>query len=285
MRHAFLIMCHGDCGTIAHTISILDSVNHDFFVHVDAKSGDFDEDALRSVLRHSKICFVAPRIRVNWGGVSIVRAEIALLDAAVKGGYDYYHLLSGADLPIKSAAEIDFFFERNSGLEYVQCHPVTGHTLRRVRCFTIFPEGASNPLKMLLNNALKLVLDMLGLHMNRDVDFMIGSQWFSITGAFASYVVSRKEWIENTFRHSVLCDEIFLPTVLASSPFASHCAGRNLRFIDWDKEEGHHRHPYTFRISDFDELMGREELFARKFDERTDCEIIERISEKVKSAR
>lgn len=34
--------------------------------------------------------------------------------------YDYYHLLSGADLPIKTQEEINLFFEKNNGFEFVQ---------------------------------------------------------------------------------------------------------------------------------------------------------------------
>ena len=32
----------------------------------------------------------------------MVEAELSLLRAAVPGKYDYYHLLSGVDVPIKS---------------------------------------------------------------------------------------------------------------------------------------------------------------------------------------
>ena len=49
------------------------------------------------------------RVPVNWGG-SQIRAELSLLKCAVKKKYDYYHLVSGADLPIKTQDEIHQFF-------------------------------------------------------------------------------------------------------------------------------------------------------------------------------
>ena len=43
-----------------------------------------------------------------------------LLKAAIKGNYDYYHLISGMDLPIKTQKEIHEFFENNKGKEFIQ---------------------------------------------------------------------------------------------------------------------------------------------------------------------
>jgi hypothetical protein len=45
----------------------------------------------------------------NLGAYSQVRCELELLEAAVKDYHDYYHLLSGADLPIKSQDQIHKF--------------------------------------------------------------------------------------------------------------------------------------------------------------------------------
>lgn len=45
-----------------------------------------------------------------------------------------------------------------------------------------------------------------------------------------------------------------------------------MRDIDW-----HRGSPYIWRISDYDELMKSEFLFARKFDEDVDSQIIDLI--------
>jgi hypothetical protein len=37
-----------------------------------------------------------------------------------KGGYDYYWLISGQDWPLRSADEIVKFFEKHSGVNFVQ---------------------------------------------------------------------------------------------------------------------------------------------------------------------
>ena len=45
-----------------------------------------------------------------------------------------------------------------------------------------------------------------------------------------------------------------------------------VRYIDWNRGA-----PYVFRRDDYEELMASTCMFARKFDEKTDKEIIEKI--------
>lgn len=280
MKHAYLILAHENFDQLKRLITLLDDPDNDIFVHIDASAKDFDSRSFDSLCKCSSLRFVAPRIDVHWGGFSIARAEMSLLECAVNSGeYFFFHLLSGSDLPIKSQSFIHEFFRNNADREFIDCREVTGHTIMRFRYYTLFPEHSAFFLANFLNNVFKYILKFLGLAMNRGVDFKCGSQWFSITGGFASYVVSRKEWIESVFSHTVICDESFIPTVFASSPYYRNGAGRNLRYTDWQRRENGHRHPHTFTIDDFDSLKSSPELFARKFDGRVDNEIIERISE------
>ena len=45
-----------------------------------------------------------------------------------------------------------------------------------------------------------------------------------------------------------------------------------MRFIDWNKGN-----PYIFRSIDFEQLMSSDRMFARKFDENRDNEIIMKL--------
>jgi len=54
----------------------------------------------------------------------------------------------------------------------------------------------------------------------------------------------------------------------------------NMRFIDWTRGESI-RHPWTFRIGDWDLLMSVPHFWARKFDDNVDNEIIEKICSKL----
>lgn len=292
-RHAYLILAHCNPGQLKKLLSLLDDPRNDIFVHIDRKA-DFGPEALARCCSHSAVHSVEPRIAVHWGGVSIMRAELALLEAALPGHYAFYHLLSGMDLPIKTQDEIHAFFEEHPGKEFLNYWQFKPTTKNRFRYFTLFPEGAGSFLPNLANNIAKGLQMLLGIRINRGIDFRFASQWFSITHACAEYVLSQKEWLEKVFRHTNTPDEVFLATVIWNSPFRERLkdAGEhiqnqdihntaNMRFIDWTRGESI-RHPWVFREEDWDLLMREPHLWARKFDERVDSRIIDRLFRQLK---
>lgn len=290
-RHAYLIIAHHRFGQLRKLLELLDDPRNDIFVHIDAKA-PFRPEEWQGVCRHSALRFLDGRISVSWGGVSIMRVELMLLKESCKyGPYSYYHLLSGLDLPIKDQDTIHDFFDRNEGKEFINYWQMKKTTASRFRYYTLFPEGAGKFVTNLLNNIFKGLQMAVGYQINRDVDFKFASQWFSITDACARYVTGHEEWLEKVFRHTNTCDEIFLATLVWSSPFrdnlyikeevAEHKVNEsNMRFIDWTRGESV-RHPYTFRSEDWDLLMSVPHFWARKFDEQTDGAIIDRIRAKL----
>ena len=87
-RHAYLILAHRNFSQLKKLVELLDDERNDIFIHVDSKA-EFDPHGWTGTCRHSALTFISPRIRVNWGGVSIMRAELALLKAATSAGkYD-----------------------------------------------------------------------------------------------------------------------------------------------------------------------------------------------------
>ena len=286
-RHAYLILAHHRFGQLRKLIMLLDDPRNDIFVHVDKKAA-FNPDEWTGLCRHSRLSFLKERICVSWGGVSIMRSELALLKEATSSGeYDYYHLLSGMDLPIKDQDTIHAFFDAHSGTEFINFWHFKKTTASRFHYYTLFPEGAGHFATNLINNIFKGLQMAVGYKMNKDVDFRFASQWFSITDELARYVISKEEWLEKVFRHTNTCDEIFLATLVWNSPFREklyvkepvdeHVVNEsNMRFIDWTRGESI-RHPWTFRISDWDLLMSVPHFWARKFDENVDNEIIEKI--------
>ncbi len=293
-KHAYLILAHKNFGQLRKLISLLDNPRNDIYVHVDAKAGDFNPDDFKDITRHSQLKILPTRLSVNWGGVSIMRSELLLLKAAVADGqHDYYHLLSGMDLPIKSQDTIHSFFDTNKGKEFINLWEFKKSTLSRFRYYTIFPEGEGRFRTRIINHIFKGLQMAVGYRINRDVDFRFGSQWFSITHELARYVSDHEDWLEKVFRHTSTCDEIFLPTLVAASPFAKNLYistpvknqkevnMANMRFIDWSRGESV-RHPWTFRAEDFDQLMNAPHFWARKFDETADSEVIDKIYERLK---
>lgn len=295
-KHAYLILAHKNFNQLKKLIELLDNPNNNIFVHVDAKAEDFDASMLENVVEKSKLFILPERLSVNWGGVSIMRAELALLKAACQeGSYEYYHLLSGMDLPLKTQKEIHDFFENNRGKEFISLWKFKKSTLSRFRYYTIFPEGESKFRTRIVNHIFKGLQMLLGIRINKDVEFHYGSQWFSITDGLARYILKQEKWLEKVFGHTSTCDEIFLQTVVCNSKFKDNLyetrkvesnresTKGNMRFIDWTRGESV-RHPWTLRVEDEELLNSVEHLWARKFDETVDSEIIDRIYKKLKNS-
>lgn len=290
-KHAYLILAHTNFGQLRKLLELLDDERNDIFIHIDKKAGNIAQKAIEETCRHAR-CFVLPeRISVNWGGVSIMRAELALLKAATqKGEYVRYHLLSGQDLPIKSQDFIHDFFEKHHDKEFISYWPIKPSMYSRFRYHTLFPEGEKRFRTRILNHIFKGLQMAAGYRINRDVDFRVGSQWFSITDKLARYVVDNEDWLEKVFRNTSTCDEVFLQTLVWKSPFRENLYSKelpksqkeftldNMRLIDWTRGESV-RHPWTFRINDLDLIKNSPHLFARKFDENTHPDIIRAIYE------
>ena len=285
-RHAYLIMAHKNWNQLKKLIELLDDERNDIFIHIDAKS-QLDtraQEMVTSSAASSKITFVE-RVPVQWGDYSVIRAELNLLRAAANGNFQYYHLLSGMDLPLKPQDEIHAFFDRNSGKEYIQYldDTWTKKTQTRVRYYWYFQDKIGNRKKQhplyILQRLLLGLQKLAGVNRCREYNAKTGAQWFSITNELAAYLCKNEMKIEKRFSRTFCPDEWMVQTLAFEYGFvdSSHYSDTKdsiLRLIDWERGA-----PYTLRIQDYDELMASGCLFARKFDETVDEEIIEKICE------
>ena len=117
--HAFLIISHNNFKQLARLIELLDSIEHDIYIHIDKKSRNVDLNLIRKSASKSKI-YMIERKGVSWGDYSTIDCEIRLMKAALCGNnYQYLHLLSGADMLIKSHNYLHDFFDRNNGKQFL----------------------------------------------------------------------------------------------------------------------------------------------------------------------
>ena len=283
-RHAYMIIAHHNFDQLCKLIGLLDDAANDIYIHIDKKAEKIPFDRIRSAAKESEVVFT-DRISVSWGGYSIIKAELILLKEALKKRYSYLHLLSGEDLPIKTQREIHSFFEENDGKEFLGFDKVANETrnfIPRIRYYYPFQEAAGRKgtvfakalrvtQKMLVKLQAALKIDRLG---GEEEKYCKGGTWFSITEGFAKYVVEREEQIKRQYRNTFGSDEIFLQSLVMTSPFKDRVHVGSMRLIDWNRGG-----PYVFTIDDYEEIMGSDCLFARKFDERADSMIIDKIYE------
>lgn len=129
-------------------------------------------------------------------GVSQIRAELALLRAATEHSLDwnkaycYYHLISGADLPLKTQDEIHAFFEHHQGHEFVHLGTASyqKEIQERIKYWYLWQEFVGRGDGMLpqtLHVIQKVAVEIQrALHVNINQHntiqrFYAGAQWFT----------------------------------------------------------------------------------------------------------
>lgn len=297
MKHAFLIIAHNNWWQLKKLIHLLDDDSHDIYIHIDKKSDSFIEEDFLSVVNHSKIYFFQ-EYKVYWGGVSQIEVELFLFEMAHKKKYDYYHLISGADLPLKSNCEINAFFEKNKGKEFILYDNEKllndPEISRRTKYYHFlqnyrrrYTQKWKNEFFTFCERVLLMFQMILLIDRVKDEDWTIkyGSNWVSITNNLVEEIIRQKGKIMETFSFTNCADELFIQTVAYNCGFkdkiyhSKDCISDNVRFIDWNR--GKNGNPYTFRMDDYQSLINNKNLFARKFSEITDKEIIQLICDKL----
>lgn len=287
-------MAHNEFYILERLLRLVDDKRNDIYLHIDEKVKDFDFDYYRKLVKKSNLYFT-PRVNVSWGRDTQIKCELVVLKEAIKKKYDYYHLLSGVDLPLKNQDEIHEFFDNCGHKDFVHfCyhHAVCDHVIDRVKYHHLFLKNirSRNKYKRVLSQKMhSIVLRVQKLFKytrisgNEDL-FYYGANWFSITDELARYVVSQEEFIWKHFKNTICADELFLQTVVHNSKFYKNLYlyeddnyAQIMRAIDWKRGE-----PYNYRESDFDELMNSGMLFARKFSCGTDQKIVDMIYDKVR---
>ena len=299
MKHAFLIIAHGNWEQLVVLLKQIDDTHNDVYIHIDAKVKDVPYEMLSSALVHSKLKIYS-KYKVYWGSFELLQVELLLLKEAINEKYDYYHLLSGMDLMIKSKQYFFNFFEKNKGYEFVHFESNDRlindkEILRRVKCYHFFTNYRRRFKNKFLNNLFDFIEHcslgiqiLLCIDRTKKYDYTIkyGSQWFSITYEFAQYIISKEKEIYKIFYKTKCCDELFVQTILFNSKFEKNLFNRkydgscmgNVRLIDINVR-GSNGSPYVWNIHDLDELKKSKCIFARKFDLNKDCNIVSKITD------
>lgn len=292
--HAYLIIAHKNENQLKKLLQLLDNKNNDIFIHIDKKAALsmrlFD---YRQCCKYSNV-YQYSEYRISWGSFSIIECELFLMEQAAKvNKYQYYHLLSGLDLPICTQKEIHDFFDKHSGMEFIlfsSCQENSGALVDdRVkyywasRWYDILPTKKSLSIMRKLDNIQVKIQKLFGINRlnGLKIDHLFrGAQWFSITDNLVRDILNEKKNILSIFKASKCCDEVFLQTFIKThTEYEGKIYGSDLddydsikREIDWNRGG-----PYTWRLSDYDEIMSSNNFFARKFDETVDSEIINQI--------
>ncbi|MET4082944.1 hypothetical protein ABIB40_002911 [Pedobacter sp. UYP30] len=279
----YLILVHKNFSQLDRMIKALDGNGVFFYVHVDR---DFSRSIEKcDFLTAENVKIISKSFSVNWGGFSMVKATIELINESVKSKNKGYHvLISGQDFPIMSKEIIFNKLSANYGLEYIEYWPLPYKKWayggrNRIEQYWFIDKIGLNESTIIAN-----LQKINGFVRNGLFDFPIfgGSQWWCLTYECICYVlkfIKKNRVIINYFELTLIPDELFFQTILLNSLYRDRIVNDNLRYIDFEKGSSH---PKTLKKSCLKSLQSSGKLWARKFDNQQDSEILDLIEFSIK---
>jgi hypothetical protein len=291
LRLCYGILTHDDATGTIRLMEVLYEEGHVFVVHVDGKeSSDETYNALVEYAAsrdHVHIVANDRRVRVNWGGFTMVNATLQILQYAFavddpkRQHLDFHKFvhLAASSYPLASNLEIrDKLASFSLDANFLNVIMKPTRPGQHVWHYFVECDDALHRIYRLkpLQNA------------TAGVETYTSSQWFIISREFALYLAQAEpgsfvhDYLEYT-KHVVVADETFFGTVLRNTAFCTKHHNRNFLHLQFDRWESdlsaEHRDerkcmmadpdhcgrsPTTMTVDYADILELSDDLFARK---------------------
>lgn len=310
---AVLLLVHKNINQI---VRLLNKFNHDkidVFIHIDSK-WDISNDEIRIIKNFEHVHVLDKRISTRLDDWSLVESTICLMDLCKKTEkekkihYRYFALMSGQDYPIKKIDFILNILENSYPQPFIDCTPYDSNNW-------LYHKFNSLPSKIKVNNyinnyikrglirkAIKLPIFLYYAIIQLFVTpykklkctnvLYGGSAWWVLPDIVIDYILNRiadrEDELINILKTTYTPEETFFQIMTMQSPLATmvrvnpkNIIAQNCMtyayFSDIDKPfKGH---PYIFTINEFEKILNLPHLFARKFDETVDSEILDMIDQ------
>ncbi len=270
MRLAYLVMAHQRPGQLARLVSHLKR-SGDVFIHIDRKATER--------FYGLEECRVLPDpVAVYWSNWSHVVAEFNLAQAALPERYDYYCLLSGQCFPIKPLEHLEAYLRANAPAEHIRYIPAADWP----ECLVRFDKHFFEP-RTLVARAVNRIVPHLPYRRELPLGLkpFNGWQWWALTHECLGHVVEAfrlRPELTGFFRYGKNAEETAIQTVIGNSPFADRVSSAPLHEIEFRAGSPH---PRIWTCADLPRLAASSAFFARKFDERVDAAVLDRLAEHI----
>ena len=282
MKQAFLIVAHKNFEQTKLLIEFIADDHHHVYVHIDQKNDEMFNQLKQYFQSFHTVFFLEQRMSINWGGLSQVLVTIELLKKAISGNYDFYHLISGQDLFIKSKKDVSSFLEKNKGRQFLEVKKNQDYW--RIKGYYLFSDSKYNRTRpvYMINHLLSKFYKKFPFRPNfKGYELYKGANWFTLSGDCVEYLLNylkeHPKYMKD-YKYTICADEHFFQTLILNSPFKDTVINNTLREIQWNGGPN----PKTYTVEDYQFLCESEALFARKFYSEVDNEIIKKVYQYIK---
>lgn len=240
------ILTHDDANATLRLVRALDddndsTANVTFVIHVDGKYDDTYHTLVDFARNRSNVHVLGHdrRVRVNWGGFTMVNATLQILQYALVDprhpplAFDKFVHLASSSYPLASNREI-----RQRLSEYPLDANLLYLVMRPAR-----PKPWGWHYFVECDDRLHRIHRLAPLqNATHGIDLYTSSQWFIASRDFAQYLAQSPpgsfvaQFLEYA-QHVVVADETFFGTVLRNTEFCTTHSNRNLLHMQFDKWE------------------------------------------------
>ena len=267
------ILCHTALERVAQLARHLDAQGCPVVIHVDAAVAEARVAALRARLADLDAVRLCARHRIDWGGWSIVAAQLEAAGDLLAGARAVTHVLalSGACLPLRPMADLEAYLAAHPDTDFIESvhtrHvPWTVGGLEEER-FTLWFPFAFKRHRRLFDAAVTLQR-RLGVRraMPAGLEPHLGAQWWCLTRATLEAILNDPDRaaIDRFFRRVWIPDESYFQTL--ARRHARRIESRSLTLSQFDFQGKPH-----ILYDDHRDMLARSGCFvARKVWPRAD---------------
>jgi hypothetical protein len=266
---AYLILVHRYPDQFKRLFKAIYHPDNHYVIHVDKKSGTELHRTIKDFLAGFPNASMLKSESALWGGYSLVDAELRAIEELLKLGlkWEFFINLSAQDFPLKPQSYIHNFLSHHIGKDFLkvadqaQTRPDTLHRVEN------YVTESGNQI---------IIEPIVKRPFLQDATPFIGNQWMILSRKFCEFLTNSPEVdrFKEFYRHTLIADEGFFQTVIMNTSYKAAIVNDDKRTIDWVPMGTIKLRPRDFTIQDANFLMASPDLFARKFDETIDRDIL-----------
>jgi hypothetical protein len=277
LKVAFLILAHTDP---EHLFKLVNALGYecDIFIHLDKKSEVFH---FSKNIKQKNVSFIDNRVEVSWAGISMIDAQMNLIEETLKFKEKYSHVvfLSGSDYPIKKMDYILNYFSSQSDREFIKfidMRESPEHYMKLInqKWFKEPFIRRQNKILISIDKGIRFLLNKIKFRNNWTVNIIpyFGSQWIALSLDCAQYVYDfhNQNYIFRKFNKFTFSpDEHYIHTIIGNSKYSKFSMGlqpfggrgtfrlANYHLIDKSLNK-------WYTIDDYNLIEQSDKLFLRK---------------------
>jgi len=271
---AYLILVHRLPKQFKRLFKSIYNPNNYYLIHIDKKASKDLHKEVTNFISDFENTFILESESIVWWWYSMVNVELngikKLLNLWLN--WDFFINLSGQDFPLKTQKEINNFLFQNKDNNYIK---VSNQIVER-------PDTMNRIQNYFIDNW-NYVYEVS----NEKRDFLkdtipyIWWQWMILNRNCCEFICNSLETKKFTdyYINTLIPDESFFQTLLMNTSFDWNIINDDKRAIIWVNDGDIKLRPKTFKKEDINFLSLKNNLFARKFDDNEDSEIIDFIKQ------